>query len=484
MIWNHLRRERAGGRTTSDEQSNLELGTTLDILHHPFQTSYNVTTFNQVLYAICHPLRTLCVRSLGLRNAVVIMDEFHKLPFTSLPYFFRMAAAHYARTGCRFIFGSATPMPSTDYLGTLHWRSLPQKIRSRLQEHPAVDHRRIYRRVSDMTIEDVGNWISTFEKESETSLLVVLNLVGKGTWPLRKRFVGQYAPERDVQLLENEEADRVTVFLDGLTPPFLRKHLIGACKRAMEKRPVTLITTQMVEVGVDLDFEHGLVDFQGLAATIQRGGRIGRNALPETPCTVEVFRLMLDDGKPSNQLLRDVRDKYDARFQLDTFTTEQKAEHRQERREDRFFKKWQIGQELRDSEITEELLRIQRTICEKMPSIDSMRKLFRDMEGSSGYQGLDYLNSQFIAEIYGESGGQEVLVLESRDAFEHLYKLLEEERQFPGQDTARELRRFVAERRVQTFIDEVFSLSTLEQVGTLPEFNGMRCFVPIGSNII
>lgn len=473
-IWNYLRRERAPDADTAGSAA------TLDILSHPFCASYSLTTFNQVMFALCHPKRTLCVRGRGLRDAVVVMDEFHKLPTAVLPYFFRLAAAYAERANCRFIFGSATPLASAAYLGTVGWATLPQTVTGSMYQHPAVNGRREYRKVGRMDVEQAAEWVDGYHKGSDDSLLVVLNMVGSGTWQLRKRFLGGYQPWRSVARVRCRPKERFVVFLDGLTPPLIRRSLVRKCRKAMAKGiPVTLVTTQMVEVGVDLDFDAAFVDYQGLASLIQRGGRAGRNWCGAAPRVVYVFSLILADGDTSYQRLRRVRDKFDIRFQLRAFEREQKAEHRLERSQERFFERWASGKVLADSDLTAELLRVQKTVCAALCGADVMRRFFDDMGGVSTDWGLTFLNAQFVAELYAEGGGEEVILLESRAAWDELRKLEERFEAHPSAASVRELYGSVSQRRVRVFLPEVLEVSGLTEVGRLTCLGDVRCLAEV-----
>jgi len=336
-----------------------------------------------------------------------------------------------------------------------------------------------------MTIQRVIEWVEAFHADSDNSLLVVLNLVSAGTWPLRRHFAGGYDPWADGERLQVSGSTRPVVFLDGLTPPLLRRNLIGRCKSVMATRPVTLVTTQMVEVGVDLDFAHALVDFQGIAATIQRGGRVGREGHGGMPRTVEVFALTLDDGATSFERLQAVRDQYDQRFKLAAFKREQEAEQKQSRLETRFFvREWSEGRELTDRDLTGRLLEILKKVMVTEPPDDPMAGLFGDLHGAGSDWGLDFLKSQFIAELYAETGGEEILLLASSTEFERLQALVGSHKRAPSPETTGELRRFVAERCICTFVREVLESERMLLVGRISELGGIRCMSRAGSNVL
>ena len=174
QIWNYQRKQ-------TNEEDNLSLPMRLGIAQHPFSLSYNVTTFNQVVGAIYHPHRMACIKGLGLRNAAIIMDEFHKLPFTIIPYFFRLAEYFAEHYNCRFILGSATPLSK----GLVKSDRLKHFSMPEIYRDPLINNRRQYRKIRDL---DISNLAEKIRQENKNNLLVVLNLVGKGTWLLRKEL--------------------------------------------------------------------------------------------------------------------------------------------------------------------------------------------------------------------------------------------------------------------------------------------------------
>ncbi|MDD5502971.1 MAG: DEAD/DEAH box helicase family protein [Candidatus Thermoplasmatota archaeon] len=445
QIWNFLRQEKKA--SPGECESNTAPGFTLDLAAQPFSESYNITTFNQVLLAMCHPHRMRCIRSLGLKNAVIIMDEFHKLPMSILPYFFRIATEYAHRHNCRFIFGSATPLEEFEYLGLAGSGRMPKTLTATLYSSPAVDDRRRYRYLGALAIDGLIDAIDAFQAGSQQNLLVVLNLVSEGTWPLFKHYSGTYNPWRQLALLEQEESSRAIVFLDGLVPPLLRRQLVTACKKAMRRRPVTLISTQMVEVGVDLDFDHALVDYQGLAATIQRGGRVGREGR-EYPCTVEIFSLLTSSGDTSFARLCEVQLKNDFRLNDGKFRDIAQKTERFWQRETRFLEKLTAGQLLKDSELTAALLTVQERIFGKNEAPDLLADFFPEAMGY-GELGVDLLAGQYIAELFSGEYGSDLLLLEDEAMLEQLNAMLEQLADAAKDDTVfKRLNRFIADRTI------------------------------------
>ena len=442
-IWNYRRREShtASGEAAETRRGNGADAEALEIEEHPFSSSYNVTTFNQVLLAMCHPARNRCIRGLGLHDAVVILDEFHKLPQVILPFFFRAAREYAAENHCRFILGSATPLEPFPFWDLQDSRRIPAAVTAPVYSAPEIDNRRLYRSLGALTVDELGEKIEAFHAVDDRNLLVVVNLVGRGSWPLRRFFDRKFQPWRQLEELRAPGSGRIIVWLDGLVPPGLRRELVLACREAMKLRPVTLISTQMVEVGVDLDFDAALIDYQGIAATIQRGGRVGRNGRPE-PCEVNVFTLIDDTGKTSRERLLDVQAKYDSRLKVTPFDQIYSKETHFLSLEERFFRNWKAETTLRDSDLTAQLSDIQRKIFSRLTVTGLLEKWLFLSEFQPQALGCTFEKAQWVAELFDSESGSELILVESQEILDRLSLL--NRRIQSNESTPEERREFLA----------------------------------------
>lgn len=425
QIWNYRRREThvaPGMPQAESRRGNGGDSEALEAEQHPFAHSYNVTTFNQVLLAMCHPARNRCIRSLGLRDAVVILDEFHKLPQVILPVFFRMAREYAAAHNCRFLLGSATPLEPFPFWDLEDSRRIPPEETLPVYRAPEIDRRRRYRALGELTVEKLGEEIQSFHASGRRNLLVVVNLIGQGSWALRRFFEQDYQPWRDLAELRAEGTDRIIVWLDGLVVPGLRREMVLACREAMKHRPVTLISTQMIEVGVDLDFDAGLIDYQGLAATIQRGGRVGRNGRAEE-CEVGVFSLIDDTGKSTRTRLLEVREKYDSRLKVAPFDQIYKVESRFLKLEETFFRTWEKGEFLHDSDLAAKLSEFQRKVFSRLSAGKIMEECFSILAFAPQTLGCSFEKMQWVAELFDADQGNELILAESQEVFGRLAEL-------------------------------------------------------------
>ncbi len=483
QIWDYLRKETTrlnnGGEGSRIEETTGGLQETLFFFNHPFSRSYNVTTFNQVILSIAHPHRYWSERSLGLSNAVIILDEFHKLPLVILPYFFRLARDYAERFYCRFILGSATPLANHPGLGLGQMAEIPKNLTEEIYKHAILNRRRIYKKAGDLNIKDVIKRIEAHRDEGEGSLLVVLNLVGKGTWLLRRYFKTTYDPWEELEQLETEE--RPVIFLDGLTPPLLRREIIKKTKIQLKKKSVVFITTQMVEVGVDLDFDRALIDFQGWASIIQRGGRVGREGRTE-PSQVEVFSLNVDDEKSSFEILIDVRNEYDLRYQAGIFDESCKVENRLNEREIRWFKQWGDC-ELTDEDIKRELLILQEKVFKKLPLEPIQEGFFNTGGYISDKLGFSFQNSQYVADLYNLEVGVEFVLFEDIMKWNELNCLIKSMRA-GNLILAKKVRKIISDRLIRTYNTEFIYQSQFIYVGTITDLDGLKAYSRPGSNIL
>lgn len=424
QIWDCRRHEKtlaASGALPEPRVGNGADAQALEIEQHPFSESYNVTTFNQVLLAMCHPGRFRCIRSLGLQNAVVILDEFHKLPQVILPFFFRFAREYGRLFNCRFILGSATPLEPFPFWDLQDSVRIPANVSEPLYRAQEINQRRSYRWLGRLNVAELGKKIVASQRDSDQHLLVVVNLIGDGSWPLRKYFGTDYQPWQQLEELKRPDAGRIMVWLDGLVPPGIRRDLVVACQQAMKRRPVTLISTQMIEVGVDLDFDAALIDYQGLAATIQRGGRVGRNGRPNT-CPVDVFSLVTEGDKSSFERLLDVQEKYNIRLKTSPFDVIYKEERFFNQGEIRFIRQWN-DQVFRDSDLTDAFSGYQKKVFSTL-SVDRMYDKFFFINTLSPQSlGASFEKAQFVAELFDPDRSDAIVVVESQDIFEELSRL-------------------------------------------------------------
>jgi CRISPR-associated endonuclease Cas3-HD len=451
QVWNFKTKQKIGEGSNVDDQD-----TKAAVLESQFSSSYNITTFNQVVLSIAHPHRNHCVRSLWLKNAVIIMDEVHKLPLHCLLYFIQLVKLYAEQNDCTWIFGSATPLPdSKKIFRDIQVSKIDERVSSTFRDSPVLYSRRVYQKIEDQDSESIADMISRFAKAKEQNL-VLLSLVEKGTFAVAKLVGIPTDPWNRIFTALNP--DHPVIWLDGSVPPLLREGYLSFVKDRLNGRePVTLLTTQVVEAGVDLDFETGFTDLISLASTLQRGGRVAREARADSrPRTVHLFdfRILVSDcGQQFEKTTKEILDS----VALDSLNLTKKAKEKiqmllcnTQSKIKQYFDRWTIGEIRQEIELlqTNSEITAQELDAIRDPSISDIVTL--DFQHSHLGLTLQYLET--ITRLYSdEPTGESVILFETAENLTRVRDLFTQERERLGYQE-------VAKRRVTIHKNLVESL--------------------------
>ncbi len=247
LKYHHLTKHKEQKNEDEKEQFSQKVFLT-DIWHEHFI----VTTFNQLLYTLFSNHNRDNIRLETLRDSVIIVDEVQNIPrvlISSIVKIFELFAKEY---NIHFIIMSAT-MPSFD--GVLEnsivlsedWFYKEKKNRYRLHFKANIN-----------TIEALSSEIDSCEK----SLLCVVNTIDKA----KRLFETIQGKEREDKFL-----------LTTHQIPLHRQEIIEEIKEALSSgKKIKLISTQLIEAGVDLDFDVGYREFAPFGSIIQMAGRVNR----------------------------------------------------------------------------------------------------------------------------------------------------------------------------------------------------------------
>lgn len=229
-----------------DEQEQFSQKVFLtDIWHEHFI----VTTFNQLLYTLFSNHNRDNVRLETLRDSVIIVDEVQNIPrvlISSVVKVFELFAKEY---NIHFIIMSAT-MPSFE--GLLEnpiilsedWFYEEKKNRYRLHFKADINN-------FEVLSEEINS--------NSQSVLCVVNTIDKA------KKLHQMIEDTNCYLLTTHQI------------PKHRKAIIRLIKYRLKKgHKVKLIATQLIEAGVDLDFDVGYREFAPFGSIIQMAGRVNR----------------------------------------------------------------------------------------------------------------------------------------------------------------------------------------------------------------
>ena len=253
-----------------------------------------ITTFNQILNAFYSNKNRDLIKFWTLRNSVIIFDEIQSVPRILLKDFSETVNFLSREFNIDFILMSATipaikkffkPETTCDLLD-LKYYTMGFNNRYSLKFVETID-----------TVEKLTEEILR-KSEKSNSLVCVVNtkkLALKIYEQIEKRF-------------HNDQI----FLLSTLFIPEHRKNIIREIKERLEKGKKTiLISTQVIEAGVDLDFDCGFREFAPLYSIIQTAGRINRENRDERRESAELIitnKIGSSPYKPADLLYDEVKE--------------------------------------------------------------------------------------------------------------------------------------------------------------------------------
>lgn len=239
-----------------------------------------ITSFVQFFETLIGYRNKLLKKFHHLAGSLIILDEVQTLPIEKLPLI--GAAISYL---CKFLNARVLIMTATQpKLFQLMHRELDiETIEKRLQPIPLLQNAdevfACFNRTSIIPIEidansneptmDDEKFISVFKEKwnSMKSCLIVVNKV--------KRSIDIY--NLICNLKNKDDFDNPILYLSTNITPRERRRRINWMKYKMKyKTKPILISTQVVEAGVDLDFDMGFRDLGPIDSIVQVAGRINR----------------------------------------------------------------------------------------------------------------------------------------------------------------------------------------------------------------
>lgn len=231
-----------------------------------------VTTFVQFLEGIFTDRNRLLRKFHNMTNAIFILDEVQNIP----PQYFEVVELVFKKMNeyfnTKFVFVTATQpflFKNTDdvqeladpkkYFQGLERITLDQSI---LKEKGKLD----IDSFSDILIEDI-------EKQSDKSFLIICNTI-KSSQAIYQKLVDKFGE---------------VLYLSSSILPFIRIDVINQIKRTKGQHQI-IVSTQVVEAGVDIDLDIVYRDFAPMDSINQSAGRCNRNGENGGGC-VKLFDL-------------------------------------------------------------------------------------------------------------------------------------------------------------------------------------------------
>ncbi len=224
-----------------------------ELLIENWESGIIVTTFVQLLQTLIGNRNRMLKKYHVLTRSIILLDEVQAIPvqyFKLVTYAFQNLVALF---DCKIIFMTATKpfiIPSTMELLDDSKKYFSMMQRTTLIPKP-----------EKITIQE---FCSDFmnSRDPEKSYLIVCNTIAQSL--------------KVYNILSDNENNHDYIYLSTNLLPLHRKEIIKKLEEAKDKKKYVLVSTQVIEAGVDLDFDEVVRDIGPLDSIIQCAGRCNR----------------------------------------------------------------------------------------------------------------------------------------------------------------------------------------------------------------
>jgi len=119
-------------------------------------------------------------------------------------------------------------------------------------------------------------------------------------------------------LYDQLDSDEILLLNTHFTPEHRKQKIAIAKERLNNKEKIIVVSTQLIEAGVDIDFPILYRDFSIVSSIVQSAGRCNRNGKLDSLGSVKLFKLR-NKGKIRSDIIYQGRDKEILRFTKESF---------------------------------------------------------------------------------------------------------------------------------------------------------------------
>ncbi|MEM2739141.1 MAG: CRISPR-associated helicase Cas3', partial [Candidatus Bathyarchaeia archaeon] len=281
----------------SQESEDISLDKLL-LLTDSWESKVIVTTFEQLLRSIIGCKNSLLKKLHNLAGSILILDEVQAIP---LEYWklVRNALLYLAENlDVKIILMTAT-MPAIFKGRAVELLPNPKKHFKRVSRTTLIPQLEKPVKAEEFADFFLSKWVRG------ASALLVTNTI-RTSKKVYKRLIERLGDEAvRVGCDSNDEIENsskvVLVYISTSVIPAERKRRIELLRRLLkERRSIVLVSTQVVEAGVDLDFDVVFRDLGPLDSIVQVAGRCNRNwRLPEGK--VYILRVIDENGRDDSK---------------------------------------------------------------------------------------------------------------------------------------------------------------------------------------
>lgn len=245
-----------------------------------------VTTFFQVFHSFFGEKNRWLMKFPNLRNTIFLLDEIQSTPYRYWENFREMFHILAKEYNCYFVLSSAT-LPLI-----FNTTDNPQELLPQYQKYFAQMNRTILD-VSLLKIplslqDGYAHIKASLNNNKDKHHIITLNTI-KSSLAMYNFIKKDFSDEKNILL-----------YLSTNIIPKQRKERIQEIKRLTKNndwKRIILVSTQMIEAGVDIDLDIWFRDIAPIDSIVQILGRLNRNGLRSEKGLLKVFHLLDEDSK-------------------------------------------------------------------------------------------------------------------------------------------------------------------------------------------
>lgn len=237
--------------------------------------SFVITSFVQLFELFTTNKVSRLNKLINLKNRIIIIDEYQSLP-PNLYYFFMGLLTEFCNKYDSYVIISTATMPNFDmdydnFNNTKIKKIFKNKIKNPIElSHSKFFNHEVFNRYNityngKMDADRLIDFIKSNYNNSDDSVLCVLNTINTST-NIYTRMVNVNTNFEKIYLLNTKQTivDR-------------KRKLNQIIDDLKNNKKILVISTQLIEAGVDLDFNIVCTDIAPIPNIIQRSGRCNRN---------------------------------------------------------------------------------------------------------------------------------------------------------------------------------------------------------------
>ena len=269
------------------------------ILIEGWNSEFIITTFIQLFYSLIGNKNSYLRKFHNITNSIILLDEVQSIPYKFwgiINLILKKLAYEY---NCWVILMTAT-QPFIFRENEIH--SLVENIDYYFNQFDRVYYNF---KLEDISLSEFSNeLIDVISKNDNKDIMVVLNTVNSSMelYTLLKEYFSDFY---EINLDEDGVClvgDKINlIYLSTNILPIYRLNKINTIKTSDNKQNI-VITTQLIEAGVDIDMDIVYRDFAPLDSIIQTAGRCNRSGEKDRGI-VNVVSLVNEKGKRYSQFV-------------------------------------------------------------------------------------------------------------------------------------------------------------------------------------